>query len=240
MNSVTFKHYEQIGKVKFLRTKASRSLKITVKSPGEVLVSHPLFVSHKKAESYLLSKMDWITANQKRQTDIQQFSIFDEQSVFTTKKHRLLIDRVPSDKLNARIYGGKIHIKIPEHINIHQSTTQEFIRKVITETLRIEAKSYLPPRTLELAAHFGFDVNKVFVKNNISNWGSCSNKNNINLNLHLMRLPDSLCDYVILHELCHTVHRNHGNGFWELLNSVTNQHAKLLAGQMKNYSPKIF
>ena len=66
------------------------------------------------------------------------------------------------------------------------------------EALRAEAKAWLVPRLAQLAAKHGFTYNRVFIKNNVSNWGSCSTKGNINLNMQLMRLPEELRDYVIL------------------------------------------
>jgi len=73
--------------------------------------------------------------------------------------------------------------------------------------LRKEAKDYLPQRTELLAAAHGFKYSGVTVKNISSRWGSCSSTNHINLNIHLVRLPEHLSDYVILHELTHTVHK---------------------------------
>ena len=86
-----------------------------------------------------------------------------------------------------------------------------------------------------LAEKFGFNYNKLFIKNLRSRWGSCSNRNNINLNLQLMRLPDKLIDYVILHELVHTEEKNHGEKFWAKLDAITGN-AKVLAIEMKKYS----
>ena len=88
------------------------------------------------------------------------------------------------------------------------------------EALRRQAKSELPQRLAELAAHYGFIYNKVTIKHNSSNWGSCSTRNNINLNLNIVRLPHILRDYVLLHELCHLCHHDHGHAFHLLLEHV--------------------
>ena len=100
------------------------------------------------------------------------------------------------------------------------------------EQLRAQAKAELPPRLAELAALHGFHYNKGFIKNNVSNWGSCSSLGNINLNLRLVELPSQLRDYVMLHELCHLKQMNHGPGFHSLLESLCPGHREL-ARQLK-------
>lgn len=105
-------------------------------------------------------------------------------------------------------------------------------RRTLAETpevaeLRRQAKAYLPGRLAELAAQHGFSYNQVRIKHNVSNWGSCSVKKNINLNLNLMRLPAELQDYVMLHELCHLKYMNHGKEFHALLESVCPNHKEL-------------
>ena len=88
------------------------------------------------------------------------------------------------------------------------------------ESLRRQAKSELPPRLSVLAARYGFTYNRVTIKHNATNWGSCSAKGNINLNLSIIRLPRVLQDYVLLHELCHLRHLDHGHAFHLLLEHV--------------------
>ena len=92
------------------------------------------------------------------------------------------------------------------------------------ELLRSQAKSQLPGRLAEFAERYGFTYNRVAIKHNSSNWGSCSAKGNINLNLSIMRLPRVLQDYVLLHELCHLRHQDHGHGFHLLLEHVLTDH----------------
>jgi len=78
-----------------------------------------------------------------------------------------------------------------------------------------------------LAAKHGFQYNRVFIRNQKTRWGSCSGKNNINLNVNLVRLPEELIDYTILHELVHTRIKNHGQRFWAQLERLLGDARKL-------------
>ena len=92
------------------------------------------------------------------------------------------------------------------------------------ESLRRKAKAQLPGRLAEFASRYGFTYNRVAIKHNSTNWGSCSSKGNINLNLTIMRLPRILQDYVLLHELCHLRHQDHGHAFHLLLEHLLTDH----------------
>jgi predicted metal-dependent hydrolase len=106
--------------------------------------------------------------------------------------------------------------------------------------LRAQAKQFLPARVEFLANKFGFRFNKITVKDIRSRWGSCSSANNLNFSIYLMNLPDDLVDYVILHELCHTIHRNHGTRFWTLLDECTDGKARQLSARMNTHSMCMF
>ncbi len=100
---------------------------------------------------------------------------------------------------------------------------------------RAKAKKYLVNRLDELCEQNGFKYNKVFVKNQKTRWGSCSEKNNINLNMNLVRLPSQLIDYVILHELVHTRIKDHSNRFWDELDKFV-EGAKGLDKKLRQYT----
>ncbi|MCB9806351.1 DUF45 domain-containing protein [Candidatus Peribacteria bacterium] len=88
------------------------------------------------------------------------------------------------------------------------------------EELRQLAKAYLPHRTMELALELGFTYQSVSCRHQKSRWGSCSHRNAISLNIELMRLPVELRDYIIVHELTHTIHKHHQAAFWSHLEKV--------------------
>ena len=91
------------------------------------------------------------------------------------------------------------------------------LMKALVKILRDEARSLLPVKLRFFAGRYGFRYNGVTIKHNSSNWGSCSTLGNINLNLNLVRLPEPVCDYVLLHELAHLRHHDHGSEFHDLL-----------------------
>jgi len=85
---------------------------------------------------------------------------------------------------------------------------------------RVKAKRKLSRRLNYLSVKYGFTYNRVFIRNQRTRWGSCSHNDNISLNVKLVRLPDELIDYVILHELVHTRFKNHSNQFWDELDKI--------------------
>ena len=146
-------------------------------------------------------------------------------------------DAAPAGKLSFRIRtsvidnpqdSGRLWLSLdkPTHLRITEVpagfsapnvVSQKALRDVLVEVLREEAKILLPQKLSYFSDQYGFHFHKVTIKHNSSNWGSCSRAGNINLNLNLIRLPEPLCDYVLLHELCHLKEPNHGPRFHALL-----------------------
>ena len=96
------------------------------------------------------------------------------------------------------------------------------------------ARQGLIDRLNFLSKKHGFNYSRVFIKNQKTRWGSCSGKNNINLNINLIRLPDELIDYTILHELVHTRVKNHGRRFWDQMDKLVGD-AKKLDSKLSEY-----
>ena len=108
--------------------------------------------------------------------------------------------------------------------------------KAQIETLRRAAKADLPARLDRLAREHGFTYAGVTIRVARTKWGSCSSRNTISLSLFLMALPEHLRDFVLLHELCHTVHHDHSPRFHALLDHLTGGHERDLARELRGYS----
>jgi hypothetical protein len=79
------------------------------------------------------------------------------------------------------------------------------------------ARQELPPRLLELASRHGLTVSRISIRNQRSRWGSCSRSGHICLNWRLVTMPDTVRDYVLIHELMHLKRMDHSRTFWKLV-----------------------
>jgi predicted metal-dependent hydrolase len=223
-------HFKSIGPVTFFRNRRSKKLKISVKPDRSVLVSFPYFVSEKEVLSFLERSETWIRKQQEK-VSAQQNQL-SEGFFAKTKMHTVT--------LRKGAVTGKVDVQNNEVIISIQDFQSEdarmVVEQILTQVYRVEAHLMLPPRLKELAQKHGFSYNKVSIRNNKRNWGSCSSRNNISLNLQMMKLPDELIDYILLHELVHTEIKNHSEKFWEKLDQPTECRARELARQVKKYS----
>ena len=231
---------EEIGEVTFVKSKRAKFARITIKSGGVVRVTIPFLMPMAYAKKFVEEKHSWIVKHREDQRVKNPLLIFDENTVYATQSHKLEIYRVDSGNFQSKISSSRIQILVPKFVDIYKNEVQEFIQKAIVETWRKEAKQLLPSRTKELSEKFGLEYVSVSIRNTTSRWGSCSFHNKISLSLHLMKLPAQLRDYVILHELAHTIHKHHQPPFWIFLDTLTNGRAKHLDKELKQFSTRTF
>lgn len=115
-------------------------------------------------------------------------------------------------------------------------TLSEEEQRAEIERLRLMAKRDLPQRIERLAQQAGLRYTKLSIRAARTKWGSCSATNGISLSLFLMQLPEHLRDFVILHELCHTVHHNHSPRFHALLDTLVGGREKELNRELRSYA----
>lgn len=222
-------HFKSIGAVTFFRNRRSKSMKISVKPDKSVLISFPFFVSEKEVLAFLSKNEKWIYRQQIKMEDVR--TSYSEGTVIKTKLHSIELCRGHSAKVETR----KTHLRLFLR-DFDSEETRLVVEDMLTQVYGFEARRLLPPRLSELAVKHGFSFNKVTIRNNKRNWGSCSARNNISLNLQMMKLPDFLIDYILLHELVHTEIKDHSSRFWEKLDALTYNRARELAKEVKKYS----
>jgi predicted metal-dependent hydrolase len=202
---------------------------------GLITLIVPRNVTEQKAIQFAIEKKNWIQKSLYRREFIKnKITLFTEASDYQTRTRKLTIAKHAKSTIKSVVSPEQIIVWYPDYATVEDSRIQEVIRRAIEATWRVEAKKYLPTRVQQLAEKNGFTFKKLSIKKAGTRWGSCSHDNNINLNLQLMRLPDALLDYVILHELAHTVEKNHQASFWRLLEKVL-PGARQLDKQLNNY-----
>jgi len=97
---------------------------------------------------------------------------------------------------------------------------RDLVDRALRGWLRREAGRLLPPRLAELSHLWKLPHAGVVVRLQRTRWGSCSAKGCISLNARLVFLPPDLCDYVLAHELAHTIHLNHSPRYWTALETL--------------------
>lgn len=220
---------KDIGKVTFSKNRRSKNIKLSVKPDKSVLVSFPFYVSSKEALAFVSRNTEWIISQQKKM-DLRKTRI-ETRDELLTWTHRITFLQGESNRVVKR--GELVQVIVQD---FDSETSKAFIENIVTEIYRLEATMHLPKRLSFLAEKHGFLFNRVTIRDNRRNWGSCSSGNNISLNLQMMKLPEELIDYILLHELVHTEIKNHGPKFWQRLDEVCNGQARKLSGQVKKYS----
>jgi len=219
----------------------SSKLSLRVKPDGDISLTIPRNYSIKKALKFIESKKEWITQTIEKINSLEKYQkeILLPGNQQNTKFHSIKILTHGSNESFMSIKNQETKIVLSDKINDYsKNEIQNFIEKAFIETFRIEAKQYLPKRVEELSKKHNLAYNNVSIKAAKTRWGSCSYKNNINLSLFLMKLPNHLIDYVILHELTHTIEKNHSNRFWDKLSSFEKK-SKIYDKELKKYSTTI-
>ena len=212
----------------------ARRLSLSVKASGEVRLTIPRSVARRDAFQFLEDKTDWLESAKKRVAKRNTSQIIGMP--YSTREHILSLKPSSVNAIRASVKDGVITVAYPLQMRWDEPQVQEAIKRGIEEAWRVEAKEFLPERTEALCRQLGFKCGKITVRNARTRWGSCSPSNDISLSLHLMKLPDNLIDYIITHELCHTVHKNHGPKFHALLDQKTGGTHISLRRQLKQYT----
>lgn len=204
---------EEFGTVTLRRNAKATYVKIRIGTDGRLHASLPL-----GAPAILVKRLIGSSRSELRIMLREHHG----QSVFRGdmqigKSHRLMARPSSAKRPIVTRHGQQIIVALPASTPIEAPSVQAAIRPVVIEALKKEAKSYLPKRLAFLASKHGFSYQKVRFSHASGRWGSCTTEGTISLNIALMKLPFELIDYVLLHELSHTLQMNHSKAFWALV-----------------------
>lgn len=220
--------------IKIYKSALAKKITISIRPYRGVRITIPRYTSYSEAEKFAHQKREWIAENLKKINEYENHRVLTPPSGYVTRQHQLIIEPKAIAGVIVRVRQGTIRVKYNPELALESKAVRAAVNKGIQIALRKEANEHLPPRLSELAEKHRLPFAKVAIKNMKSRWGSCSGRNNINLTIHLMTLPDQLIDYVLLHELAHTIVKNHSKKYWEMLERIC-PNSKQLDKELKSH-----
>lgn len=185
-----------------------KNARLRVCEDGSVQLFVPLSFTDDDIERLLQKKAKWIAS--KRQ-------FFEQKTKIQLRRNELLL----YGNRYAYYYSSKFQNKVVVN---HESRTIQAKRNLLDTTvqekwLKSVARKYITSRAETLSEALLLPYNKLYIRSQKRKWGNCSSEKNISINWRLIKAPEFVIDYVIIHELCHTVIMNHSAHFYTMLRS---------------------
>lgn len=224
-------HDPELGSIHFKTH--FRSTHITIRLVNDGLrITMPSADFYNEALSLIeKNRLKILTKQKKRDNGHQVIDEGHPLKTLTFTTHVVASDRT---KIFFKLTDNLLTIEYPRQRQIQSSAMQKVIREGIIYFLRQAAKQVLPEKVSQLAIPNGLKYRSLKIQSSTTRWGSCSSINNINLSLYLLLLPSHLIDYVIVHELCHTIEHNHSERFWTNVERILPDY-KALRNELKHF-----
>lgn len=185
-----------------------KNARLRVREDGTVQLFVPVAFTDEDVEKLLEKKAQWIAS--KRQ-------FFEQKTKIQLRRNEILL----FGNRYAYYYSSKYQNKV---IVNHESKTIQAKRDLLDATvqekwLKSVARKYILARVETLSEALLLPYNKLYIRSQKRKWGNCSSEKNISINWRLIKAPEFVIDYIIIHELCHTIIMNHSAHFYTMLRS---------------------
>lgn len=222
----TLKHGGDIIKYTVVKSKRIKTSEIFVDARS-VLIRTPQNKPDNEVAQLVRSKASWIAKKQREYQRLQsQFSnpTFESGSTLPYQGRHLTLQIITGHRNNAiRLVNGEFLATFKS-----KKVSKRQVKELYESWLMEKAKSILESKVRKHAREIRVKPRRVVIKKLQRRWGSATKNNIINLNFLLVKAPEEVIDYVIVHELCHLRVRDHSYRFWDLLHSF-----------MPNYEEKV-
>lgn len=222
---------DEFGEIVVRRSARATQVRLRVAPDGSLRASLPLY-----APLFLVKRLLASSRDQLRNLQTQAQTTIYTHGMSIGKQHTLIVQ--PSASCHVEREGTRIIVHLPDNMTLSAPAVHRLIQQRVVDALRSEAKNYLPKRLALLASQHGFSYTQIRFSHASGRWGSCNSEGVISLNIALMKLPFELIDYVIIHELAHTVQMNHSREFWRTVEAADpdyRQHRR----RLKEASPHV-
>ncbi|WP_368259917.1 M48 family metallopeptidase [Clostridium paraputrificum] len=199
-----------MSKIKYeIIYKKKKSISISIDVEGNVKVSVPNNTSKDTIERVIKSKSEWISRKIKEINSREELEV--NTIMYLGKKYSIEIIEQPFLKRNfVAFFNDKFVVNVTIKENA-MKVLEEYLKR---ETLRIVEE------VMRYKVLFKIIPKEIKVKKLKSRWGSCSYDNMLVFNSKLIMFRNEAIDYVVIHELCHMIHKNHSKDYWALVKNI--------------------
>ncbi|MDD2891843.1 MAG: SprT family zinc-dependent metalloprotease [Candidatus Gracilibacteria bacterium] len=186
-----------------------RSLSLQISQKKGLVVRAPFSVPLDIIHAFVERKTDWIEKYLARHTERKEqkgTTLYYLGQVYSFEYNLLQKETVLQSE-GIFIFSGKV-----------QEVSAE--QKILTGWYRKQAQKHMNERVTYFSEKHGFSFKQIRITSATTRWGSCSGRNNLNFPWRLLMAPREVIDYVVVHELAHTIHKNHSSHFWGLVESI--------------------
>jgi predicted metal-dependent hydrolase len=220
---------ESVGTIYLYKRRGSKNIRLSVNSDGKIRVSMPTWLPYQAGIIFATQKKAWLQEQSQRQKFVDGQRIGKYHTLRFAVKPGIAQPQTRLSDTTAFVY----------YLGAQSSpAVQQAAHDVCKRAARAEAEQLLPQRLNELASKHNLIFKSVSIRHLKTRWGSCSSRHDITLNYYLMQLPWELIDYVLVHELIHTQHLNHGTEFWRAVEATLPDY-KQRRKNLKNYQPSL-
>jgi len=190
-----------------------KTVAIYITKNAEVEVRAPLKMPKAEIEKFIAEKEKWIETHltQRKQINNEKISFtltYGDMILLRGKMY----DIRAKDGINAGFDGECFYL--PPNLN------PDIIKRTVIQIYTAMAKLIIKSNVNEYSKHMNVTPAAIRITNAKTRWGSCSGKNSINFSWRLAMADDDVIDYVVVHELAHTIEHNHSVRFWAVVKSV--------------------
>lgn len=202
--------------VRFVKRKRQKYIRIRV-ADEHITVSAPWYSSHREMELFLMEKRRWVNSTLSKiilkKSNIRALREQNGNKILLRGEWKPLVrdTGLGNGKWRFEEQNDRILFTAPAGRSgfPDKDTLNRFYRRIAGMEIR--------RRLEERAAVLPFSYKKVFIRSQKTKWGTCSTRGNLSFNWRLIKCPLFVLDYLIVHELCHTVYMNHSRDFWNLV-----------------------
>lgn len=195
-----------------------KTIALVVQPDGRLVVRAPLRTNQKIIDAFVASKSDWIEKSRQSQNTRRKF--FPKRYFIPGELFWYLGKQYPLQLVTPQRPTLQFHLAF----KLNEKSAPQ-AKKRFEHWYREQARLYLVERVQYFTQLYNFHYQQIKITSARTRWGSCSARGTLSFAWRLIMAPPEIIDYVVLHELAHTVHHNHSQSFWTLVQSMVPDYA---------------